>query len=511
MVFNGIEEGSIDRAENFVSSKLLKILEATAERNGQTLETKEKSLFFGKFFVSEPSEFKFTLGERILINQIKQHVHNKGFKYFTAKKRKLNEMKLAETAVGFIFGESENSEDSEDKLHAKSASHGKSISSSENIEEKLLISANKVTNKQLWAIGDTTNSILTADMIEIVHSENDSIKGYVQCVFCKENRKVSYKNASGNWVMSNLISHLKKCSQQLANKKKEANKSDQRLAKETEKISEGVNVVQLVGEQKKNCLDGNKQMVNFKITPEVPTDDIRTTNLDSPQKHVFLSDNFIRQMSLQNIKMRNTIAKNETIIIERNFRANIQNLLSDMSIKVCQIPADGNCLFHAVCHQLNRLEIASDQHKTLMEKLRMDVVQHIENNIAAYEFIMKDRIYHKNPGIKIISLEKEIKSFLERSLSKDGTWGGNESLHAISTIHKKNIVIINETDDPNMILKFNPDYNESIMIFLNSDRYHYESVVNVDFQVISAIAVELIEKQTKPNFIQGVTYEIEDD
>lgn len=62
-----------------------------------------------------------------------------------------------------------------------------------------------------------------------------------------------------------------------------------------------------------------------------------------------------------------------------------------------------------------------------------------------------------------------------------------------------------------MILKFNPDYNESIMIFLNSSRDHYESVVNVDFQVISAIAVETIAKQMKSNFIQGVTYKIEDD
>lgn len=62
-----------------------------------------------------------------------------------------------------------------------------------------------------------------------------------------------------------------------------------------------------------------------------------------------------------------------------------------------------------------------------------------------------------------------------------------------------------------MILKFNTDYNESVMIFLNASRDHYESVVNVDSQVISAIALEIIKNQTKKTFEKGVTYEIEDD
>lgn len=73
----------------------------------------------------------------------------------------------------------------------------------------------------------------------------------------------------------------------------------------------------------------------------------------------------------------------------------------------------------------------------------------------------------------------------------------HESLHAISNIHKKNIIIINENDEPNMILEFTPDFNESIIIFMNSIRNHYESVVNVDSQVIIALSNEIIDKQMK--------------
>lgn len=78
-------------------------------------------------------------------------------------------------------------------------------------------------------------------------------------------------------------------------------------------------------------------------------------------------------------------------------------------------------------------------------------------------------------------------------------------------MYKKNIVIINENDDPNMIIKFTPDYNESIMIFMNASCDHYESVVNVDAQVVSAIAIGIIENQTKSNMSQAEIVVIEDE
>lgn len=190
VVFNGIEEESIECTENFISTNLLSILKGVAERNGRKMDMKDMMLFFGINFASNPSNFKFTIGEKILIKQIKQHIGNKGFKHFAFKKRNCDMPKLTKTAVGVIFGESETSDGSQDdEFHAKSANPKKSISSSENCDTKLLISANKVTNNELRAIGDTTNSILTADMVEIERSENGSIKGYVQCAFCKEMKK----------------------------------------------------------------------------------------------------------------------------------------------------------------------------------------------------------------------------------------------------------------------------------------------------------------------------------
>lgn len=508
MVLGGIEKENIDNIESFISSNLLPVLKDAAERNGQKLDMKEMLLFFGNQFASKPDMFRFTQGEKILINQIKQHVQKKGFKYFALKKRKLNMPKLIETAVGSIFGESETSEDANDEvIQAKSMSTEKSVSLGEDCDKKLLQSANKIINKELLATGSTANLIMTADMIDIDRSDSEHIKGYVSCAFCKEKKKVSYKHSNDNWIMSNLIIHLKKCSyRNKLNEKKTSDKDAQQSVKE--EISKSEDILPLV-EPKQQDDEPSKKDVESVITPVTVKEDAEVTNIDLSKKCVFLKNNLIKQMSIQNIKMRNTVINNNGTIVERQFRANIQNIRTDLSLGVCEISPDGNCVFGAIVHQLHRLEIGSEQHKTKMQQLRMDVVKHIENNITDYLFIMKDLIYHKNSGKKITNLVKEIQHYLKK-LSNDRFWAGNESLHAISIMYKKNIVIINENDKPNMILKFNPDFKESIIIFLNASRNHYESVVNADTQVISAMAADIIENETKSNFIEGVI-EIQDD
>lgn len=481
MVFNGIEKENIDVIESSIASKLLPDLEDIVERNGQKLDPSILSLFFGNHFASKPNEFKFTQGEIILIKQIKNHVGVKGFQHFAAKKRKFTP-KLTETAVGLVYGDAITSEDT-----AASANSDEVIFSSENLEIKLLHSVNKVTRKALLATGDTAN--ITADAIDIDQSDNENIKASVPCTFCKQKKKVSYKHSKGNWIMSNLIIHLKKCSQ----------RNEQELAAK--------NILPLDAQDK----ESSEKVIELDITPVAFNKDVKSLNIELSPKIVLLSDNMIRQMSVQIIKLKNSIVSNNMKIVQRKFRANVQNILSDMSLGVIEISPDGNCLFGAIVHQLFHVDTESEQHVTMVQKLRMDVVKHIENNVTDYLFIMKDLIYHKNPSKKIMNIEKEIQDYLDNGLSIDKSWAGNESLNAISIMYKKNIVIINENDDPNMIMKFTSDFNETIIIFFNVTRDHYESVVDIDAQVLSAIAAELIKNQTKPGFDGDLVYLIEDD
>lgn len=279
-------------------------------------------LFYGESFAFKPGEFKFTLGEKILITQIKQHVAQKGFKYFAVGKKKMNMSKLIETAVGLIFGAIPKDTNREKSIPTKSVKSGRST---ENYEQKLLASANKVTNKRLREIGKAER-VLTADLVQIDESIDANIKGYVSCVFCKEMKKVSFKQSAGNWIMSNFIDHLRKCSE---------NVKQSEEGKEVTSTSK----CDLILTEPKNIL------------PVTLTDDGQTHNNQSPQKCVFLTDNLVRQLSLQNIKMKNAVARDKAKIVDRFFRTKVCEVVSHISMGVCEISMDGNCLFNAVCQQ----------------------------------------------------------------------------------------------------------------------------------------------------------------
>lgn len=222
-------------------------------------------IFYGESFASKPGEFKFTLGEKILITQIKQHVAQKGFKYFAVGKKKMNMSKLIDTAVGLTFGAIPKDTNREKSIPKKSV---KSERSTENYEQKLLTGANKVTIKRLREIGKAER-VLTADSVQIDESIDANIKGHVSCVFCEEMKKVSFKQSAGNWIMSNFIDHLRKCSE---------NVKQSEEGKEVTSTRER----DLILTEPKNIL------------PVTLTDDGQTHNNQSPQKHVFLTDNLVR-------------------------------------------------------------------------------------------------------------------------------------------------------------------------------------------------------------------------
>lgn len=67
-------------------------------------------------------------------------------------------------------------------------------------------------------------------------------------------------------------------------------------------------------------------------------------------------------------------------------------------------------------------------------------------------------------------------------LSKSTTWGGTESLKAISELEKINIIIFSEDDKPYFPFEFKDDYTRTVAIAsrLNetkTKRDHYDSII----------------------------------
>lgn len=93
-------------------------------------------------------------------------------------------------------------------------------------------------------------------------------------------------------------------------------------------------------------------------------------------------------------------------------------------------------------------------------------------------------------------------------MSRDGTWGGTESLKAIKCMHKVNILIINELGECYFADSYDETFDlEKIVILAfrlksnidktlknikNSNRNHYDSVIYIEPADVLSISDDLI-------------------
>lgn len=467
-----MKEKDIDNVENYIRLQLPEILLNAATRNEMELDITEKTLIFGERFATNPDKFSFTPGERILINQIVEHVNIKKRQqndYFAIKVRKMSIKKVIDTSVGKVFANRQSSTSKIDSLSdtnlnmktkRETAKRSQTTVSNSAIQEKLVQRAKEVVAEFAPMYEFTENST------QVDLSDPDKIKGKVQCIFCNHFKLVHWKRSesSQNWVMSNLKSHLRICSKK-----------------------------------------GNDKMDVTTVKLDIePVSAMNDDANDNPEDY---SSSLSKQMYIQNIKMTNSITQNGENKAECEIALHSQE--STRKIGICEMPKDGNCMFHAISHQLYRCKIGSPNHNETSIKLRMDVVDHIKNNTAMFTNAIKGRIYEIDPTRKIINLQEEINFFLVHHLGRDRYFGGSETLQACSNMFRINIVIFNEKDEANMSPYFNPEFQDTIMIafrlfannskekFCNLDRNHYDSVVTLDNNIISGCSRDLIQRHIR--------------
>lgn len=225
------------------------------------------------------------------------------------------------------------------------------------------------------------------------------------------------------------------------------------------------------------------------------------------------------QISDQLIRMKNaTITYDESrnemkFIIEK-----IQQTLHTVEIN-----ADGSCLFGASVHQLLTTEIADKKQSNETKKLRADVVEHIKNNRLDFKHQLEGAALDLWEGEAKLNLESACKRFLEVELPKYHTWGGSESLKAISQLKKVNILVINESGDFYFPCRFNTQFNQTIILAYTTlhveelevtdfdngianvsqvskkSRIHYNSVIDIEQNIVFTLSKILALKTYKQN------------
>lgn len=156
-------------------------------------------------------------------------------------------------------------------------------------------------------------------------------------------------------------------------------------------------------------------------------------------------------------------------------------------LHVAKITGDGNCLFRALAHQLLCQKLDSAIQNKSTKKLWADVVRYINENFAQFTHELKGCVFDLKTKNEIDSMENECHSYVDHILSKDGSWGGSESIKAVSAMHSVNILLFNEFGSCYYVNGFNSEYNKTVAIAYRLEcgsnsklkRNHYDSVTKI--------------------------------
>lgn len=362
-----------------------------------------------------------------------------------------------------------------------------------------------------------------------VYMKNGLVCGSVRCIICDYEKRAKNKPkqvyySSGSdypcWVLSNFANHLKNMHNlifhelktnlvELPDKNDDSTecKPDQLIDRSNANISPN-----LKSDKSVECLNDSGE--NEQEESVVCLNDSVKISRKSSQ-HMEIIHDMYTQISHQITVMISAVLKNAESQEKMIFRLDDN---APKQLVVAKVPGDGNCLFSAIAHQLENKRINGKNHQAATNKLRTDVVKYILDNYSKFSHQLRDRVYElrekngtaKNKAKKTTddteNIDTECKLFVKLALSKTSTWGGAETIHAVSEMKQINIVLFNEDGPCYMLTNINANHKRSICIayrqawngdgeVINTVRNHYDSVCDMDSKVLYDAAQLIVSKQ----------------
>lgn len=167
---------------------------------------------------------------------------------------------------------------------------------------------------------------------------------------------------------------------------------------------------------------------------------------------------------------------------------------SNWGQKISDIDGDGCCMFAALSHQLFYTALTSVEHSTKTNELRQSVVKYINKNILLFENELRGRVHERKQGMRLDDMVKECYEFLNEVLPLSGTWGGAESLKAITEMYNVNILIIHPDGSCNFARRFNAEHKR-FAIILYQNKNHYQSIIEIPRKNIALYAKDLTNQE----------------
>lgn len=199
-------------------------------------------------------------------------------------------------------------------------------------------------------------------------------------------------------------------------------------------------------------------------------------------KEIDKEEQLLEQLGHMALLARNEKVKNVMVVfLQDNTKININ---------VVKILGDGNCLYRAIVHQVFKIPTTNAAFEDTVVELRQQITSHVLANIKKkdknYIIEVKNTMADKYKKCVNDYTEKDCENFVEYTLTKDGIWGGGESIRAATELLSINIYIISEKSKfYSFVPIFNQNNRESIILAYRtfgktSTYYHYDSVFAID-------------------------------
>lgn len=482
--FNSSEGYGNPLSFQLINPTTIKDIESKIQRNGIAIERElDKSMdmdcevnddnlieIFGEKFANNPSQFRFRDGDIILIQElvvrVKQMVdNNELFRFKHESKRKKSKRT---------------------NIQSHRTMHGKNVPINnerfkmlkELLFEKVKVCFEQYTIDEYVELGfhDMFEDRSIVDVQVCQKNKIEQIYGTIVCLICREQNgkakrlRVYYRDgdeSSSFWVMSNYTKHLTR----------------------THHLTP-------IHTKKQNVKTESDCVV-------IEDDSIENIKVEDVDLKIYNESWLYTQLAAQITEMIQAVLSNG----EKEDRMAIKLNDKDTAyLTVASIPNDGNCLFSSIAHQLYRHPINSKDHIDATKELRAQVIEHIldPDNFPSYQFTLQDRVYEMKTADQIQNMTTECKLYVRHVLSKDGKWGGHESISAIAEIHKLNIMTFNEEGTCILLTNPNEKYDRTIAIAYRIGmkengqvvRNHYESVCDMNSNDLLA-ATDLAMKRIK--------------
>lgn len=525
--FRNLDDDDIQFIENFIQNDLKEIIVRKCERLECDLKTDDLEHLFG-MFVDAEEKFKLMRGDKLLLLEIADYLTQKCNKdgmesflrHFELPRRyKISKTDTATFDFGFFYSK-------------KRKQRAKTIINQDDLHATCFEKLNKFFQSY---INLEPIRPISGDIVKIIDT-GSGFRADVICVFCIENentvdsllKKYSVTFDRG-WNFSNLRKHMQRHCK---------SKSTTTLTLKIDPVNDDMNDT----ESMNLAAIRGKAILLSDIGMNVMESEADSSTIFDQKVHTFVEPEYSEAHSRNNSSEEQTMTMTVPVI-ESSQNSNDQSLNSiiydqfttqslallraglknkeqkksmdlkiddkTFKISISQIKPDGNCMFATIAHQLNLVKCNSKQHDDLTADLRKEVVEYIRDNIDNFKHTIQLRLRCDEDDINQACLQ-----FLNE-LECEGTWGGMETVYAVSSLYRVNIVVFNEDGPFYLGNGFNHEYSRTIFMAyriggvrgkikdgkkISKNHYnHYDTIYSLDENLLFKCAFDFSEKMTRRN------------